>query len=81
MKTDKIFIVQEYYLFKGNVVSHPSSINKNFEDACKNMFEVFNISPEHSIVFPSIPEKDREEFIKQMLNKFKNKSLLTIIKC
>lgn len=81
MKTDKIFIVQEYYLFKGNVVSHPSSINKNFEDACKNMIEIFNIVPERSIVFPSIPEKDREEFIKQTLHKFKDKSFLTIIQC
>lgn len=75
------FIVQEYYLFKGNVVSHPSSINKNFEDAYKNMIEVFNIVPEHNIVFPSIPEKDREDFIKQTLNKFKDKSFLTIIQC
>jgi hypothetical protein len=79
METDKIFIVQEYYLFEGNVVSHPSSINKNFKDAYKNMIEVFNIVPEHNIVFPSIPEKDREEFIKQTLHKFKNKSFLTII--
>lgn len=81
MEGKKMFIVQEYYLLKDNIESHISSTNEELKNAYKDMINVYKICPEHYLVIPSIPQKSKEEFIKQILYKFKDKSILTITKC
>jgi hypothetical protein len=76
---NKIYIVQEYYYDKDSIKVHPVSIRKTLQEAYNDMIDVFKFDTMHYMAFPSIPEKCRDEFIKNILSGNKDKSILTIL--
>ncbi|WP_251861952.1 hypothetical protein [Clostridium sp. Marseille-Q2269] len=74
-----MFLVQQYYLFNGEVKSHTYSICETFKEAYNDQIKAYKALPEMFIIFPSIPSKIKDEFLKFILNKNKDKNILTII--
>lgn len=74
-----MFLVQQYYLLDGEVKSRTYSICETLKEAYNDQVEVYKALPEMFIIFPSIPSEIKDEFLKFILNKNKDKNILTII--
>lgn len=74
-----MFLVQQYYLFDGEIKAHTYSICETREEAYNDQVEAYKALPNIFIIFPSIPSEEKDEFLKFILNKNKDKNVLTII--
>lgn len=74
-------IIQEYYLERGKIKSHPCYEGENFNKCYEVMVGMHKEFPGMCILYPCIPKKYRKDFIKSIFEdeKFKKKSILTII--
>lgn len=74
-----MFLIEEYYLIDKDVKSHTFSIKKTFKEIYSDLLEAYTMFPDEYIIFPNVPSKYKDEFIKLLLHQTKDKSVLTII--
>lgn len=73
------FKVEQYYLLNGEVKSHIYSTEKTLQEAHSDLTEAYKMFPDQFIVFPGIPSKTKDELVRFILERNKDKSILTIV--